>query len=300
MKSIISHTEHDYNSIKKIIASIGERYPFVSIGSIGKSVSGRDLPAIRIGRANEYVLYVGAFHGTERITTVVLLKFVEEFCEALKNGTEISGVNAQKAMYGRGLIVVPVINPDGCEIALKGPASCGYFATKISRLSGGNYQKWNANMRGVDINHNFDAGWEELHEMERKSGIYGPNPTRYGGPKPESEPETVALTGLCRSVKIRHVVAFHSQGEVIYWNYGNKQIPRAQKMAEIMATSTGYALDVPTGLALGGGFKDWFIEEYCRPGFTVEIGKGENPLQPEKAPEIYERLKEMMVLTVLM
>jgi len=300
MNSIISHTEHDYNSIKKIIASIGASYPFVSIGSIGKSVYGRDLPAIRIGRATEYVLYVGAFHGTERITSVVLLKFVEEFCETIKNSAEISGVDAQKAMYGRGLIIVPVINPDGCEIALKGPASCGYFSTKISRLSGGNYQKWNANMRGVDINHNFDAGWAELHEIEQKGGIYGPNPTRYGGAKPESEPETVALTGLCRSVKIRHAVAFHSQGEVIYWNYGTKQIRRAKKMAEIMATSTGYALDVPTGLTLGGGFKDWFIEEYSRPGFTVEIGKGENPLDPGKAEQIYEKLREMMVLTILM
>jgi len=300
MKSIISHTEHDYNSIKKIIASFGERYPFISIGSIGKSVSGRDLPAIRIGRANEYVLYVGAFHGTERITSVVLLKFVEEFCEALKNNTQISGVDAQKAMFGRGLIVVPVINPDGCEIALNGPTSCGYFASKISRLSSGNYQKWNANMRGVDINHNFDAGWMELHELEQKSGIYGPGATRYGGHRPESEPETVALTGLCRSVKIRHVVAFHSQGEVIYWDYGNKHIPRAKKMAEIMATSTGYALEVPTGLASGGGFKDWFIEKYGRPGFTVEMGMGENPLQPELAPQIYEKLREMMVISILM
>ena len=71
-------------------------------------------------------------------------------------------------------------------------------------------------------------------------------------------------------------------------------------MAEIMAASSGYALEVPTGLALGGGFKDWFIEKYSRPGFTVEMGMGENPLDPSLAPQIYEKLREMMVLSILM
>jgi g-D-glutamyl-meso-diaminopimelate peptidase len=75
---------------------------------------------------------------------------------------------------------------------------------------------------------------------------------------------------------------------------------RGKKMAEIFAASSGYALDVPTGLAVGGGFKDWFIDKFHRPGFTVEIGKGKNPLPAEDGEEIYQQIKEMMMLGLLM
>jgi g-D-glutamyl-meso-diaminopimelate peptidase len=71
-------------------------------------------------------------------------------------------------------------------------------------------------------------------------------------------------------------------------------------MAEIMATTSGYALDVPSGLAEGGGFKDWFIEEFHKPGFTIEIGKGENPLPSEDAQKIYLKIKEMLTLCAIM
>lgn len=300
MESIIRYIEQDYTSIRAIIAAFKKKYPFISVSSIGKSVYGREIPAVRIGRSNEYVLYAGAFHGTERITATLLLMFIEELCEALLRHGEISGIDAVKAMYGRGVIIVPMVNPDGCEIALKGPSSCGYYAGRINRLCNGKYSGWNANLRGVDINHNFDADWTALREAEKHNGIFGPAPRQFGGNKPHSEPETIALVDLCRFVKIRHAVAFHSQGEVIYWNYGKNTPLKARRMAEIMAASSGYALDVPTGLACGGGFKDWFIEKQQRPAFTVEIGKGINPLDPATLPEIYEQLREMLTVTLLM
>ncbi len=300
MESIIRYIEQDYTAIRTIIAEFKKKYPFVSVSSIGKSVYGREIPAVRIGRSNEYVLYAGAFHGTERITATLLLMFIEELCEALLRHGEISGIDAVKAMYGRGVIIVPMVNPDGCEIALKGPSSCGYYAGRINRICNGKYSGWNANLRGVDINHNFDADWLALREAEKHNGIFGPSSRQFGGNKPHSEPETMALVDLCRFVKIRHAVAFHSQGEVIYWNYGKNTPLKARRMAEIMAASSGYALDVPTGLACGGGFKDWFIEKQQRPAFTVEIGKGVNPLDPATLPEIYEQLREMLTVTLLM
>ena len=73
-----------------------------------------------------------------------------------------------------------------------------------------------------------------------------------------------------------------------------------QKMAEIMSSVSGYALDTPTGLAVGGGFKDWFIIRFRRPAFTVEVGLGENPLPTENIEKIYNDLLEMMVLSIAM
>ena len=56
----------------------------------------------------------------------------------------------------------------------------------------------------------------------------------------------------------------------------------------------------PEGLASHGGFKDWFIQEMGRPGFTLEMGKGENPLPLSDFEGIYEKAQEMLLLAALM
>ncbi len=300
MENIIEHIDYDYNGYCKIIQNLCDTYSFLKYENIGKTVFGRAIPSLRIGNSGEYVLYTAAIHGSERITATILLKFIAELCQAIKKGGNLSDVDINKAMYGRGAVFVPLCNPDGCEISQKGVMGCVGHAGRIYKLCGGDFEHWNANLRGVDLNHNFDAGWEELHELEKKEGIFGPAPTRYGGHKPHSEPETEALVGLCRRFTIRYCMALHSQGEVIYWDYDNIPTLRGKKMAEIFAASSGYALDVPTGLAVGGGFKDWFIKNYRRPGFTIEVGKGSNPLPPESGEFIYEQIKEMLTLGLLM
>lgn len=292
--------EYDHISLKKLSQQLCERYPFLQSGAVGRSCMGRDMIAFQLGKASEYALITAAFHGSEYITATVLMFFIEELCEAILTDSAIAGFEARKAMYGRGVIFIPCVNPDGCEIAIHGRAGCGKMAPIISKMCKNDFEHWNANLRGVDINHNFDADWCALHELEQKNGIYAPAPTRFGGFRPESEPETLALTELCRTKRIRHVLALHSQGEVIYWKYGKNQPPRSRKMAEIMATSAQYELAEPEGLAIGGGFKDWFITEFNRPGFTVEIGKGENPLPIETAHNIYLRIRELLMLSTIM
>lgn len=289
----------DYAALKKTLAALTEEYPFLSSYIIGRSCAGRDIPAIRLGRSAEYVLIAAAFHGSEYITETVLLRFIALLCEAFKNDSSLAGFNVRRSLFGRGAIFVPCVNPDGCEIALRGAAGAGALAGNVARICGGDFARWNANLRGVDINHNFSAGWQELSALERESGIIGPAPTRFGGYRPESEPETLALTELCRTKKIRHALALHSQGEVIYWSYGDKIPRRSRKMAEILSSSSGYALSEAEGLAKGGGFKDWFISEFDRPAFTVEMGLGKNPLPIEQAAEITERLTEMLMLSLM-
>lgn len=300
MEKIVKAVEYDYYERNRVIDALCSKYGFIKKSVIGKSCSGKEIKALKIGDAPAYCLIAAAFHGSERITATIALMFLESLCEALNENGYISGLRARRAIVGRGVIIVPCVNPDGCDISLLGEKACVGASIDIARLCKNNFSKWNANLRGVDINHNFDADWERLHKLEQKSGIYLPGPARYGGEHPESEPETIALTSLCRKTKTRHVLALHSQGEVIYWDYGNKNIPRSRKMAEIMATSSGYALDIPTGLAVGGGFKDWFISEFSRPGFTVEVGIGENPLPAYCADDIYQRIEEMLMLCSIM
>ena len=76
----------------------------------------------------------------------------------------------------RGLIIVPMLNPDGVEIAQHGARGCLHLAKRIYDLCDGHFERWQANARGVDLNHNFDAGWEKLRQMEISYGILKPAP----------------------------------------------------------------------------------------------------------------------------
>ena len=300
MAETVVAKEYDYYERKRVINTLCEKYKFLKHSIIGKSCSGKGIDILKIGSGENYAILVAGVHGSERITSTLLLMFVEELCCAIKRGTYMGEIDVFKALRGRGVIFLPCLNPDGCDISLLGKKACGENAPKIESLCRGDFEHWNANLRGVDLNHNFDAGWEELHKMERELGIIGPAPTRFGGYKPHSEPETVALAELCMRENIRSTMALHSQGEVIYWDYGTKTPAKSRKMAEILATSSGYALDVPISIATGGGFKDWFIDKFRRPGFTVEVGVGKNPLPPETAEGIYRQIKEMLSLYIIM
>ena len=71
-------------------------------------------------------------------------------------------------------------------------------------------------------------------------------------------------------------------------------------MADALAASSGYKVCQPSGLASHGGFKDWFINAKSRPGFTIEVGVGENPLPIQMLEPIYDKIKEMMIVAMLL
>lgn len=261
----------------------------------GRSVLGREIPALGVGNLKNAVVFVGATHGQEWLTCSLLLRFLEDFGAAYVRGGELAEISLPGVMKGKGLVVVPCLNPDGVEIALHGPVSAGNcrgLIEAVRREHPG--QKWQANARGVDLNHNFDAGWQELQAMERAAGITGPAPTRYGGPAPASEPETRAMVHLTAAFDFRRLYSFHSQGEEIFWEYGGVPAPQGELIARTLSALSGYRLVENAGLASHGGLKDWYIQTFRRPGFTVEIGKGENPLPIEDLEPVYARLLPML------
>ena len=298
---ILHEIEPNYNTQTQMIFTLAKKYPFLKAEKIGESLVGRDIFALFAGNMGNPTLFAGGFHALEWLTVSVLLKFTQKLCDAAYCDDALCDVDVTKTLATRGVIIVPCINPDGVEIVLSGVESAGRYSRTVLDISKGDLSEWNANARGVDINHNFDAGWEKLHEIELSQGISKPAPRRYGGAYPESEPETKALTSLCRNYNLRKVMALHSQGEEIYWRFGNKTPHDSRAIGEILARSSGYTLTSPDGeIASYGGFKDWFISEFARHGFTVEIGKGKNPLPIGELENIYAKIEEMlMIFTVI-
>ena len=104
----------------------------------------------------------------------------------------------------------------------------------------------------------------------------------------ESEPETRAITEFVRKEQFDMLLAFHSQGREIYYDFDGMTGENSVEIAKKMAEESGYAVCIPTGTASYGGCKDWFIKEFGKEGFTVEIGTGQNPLPMSMIDEVYD------------
>lgn len=273
---------------------INENYPFVKCKTIGYTHCKREINAFTVGNEYESVLYVGGTHGMEFITSRLLMRYFIRLCEHYKNCKKLNGYLIRSFLSNRGLTVVPCLNPDGAAICRIGANSAGELSEFVNRASMGDTVHWQANAVGVDINHNFNAEWDDVRKREREAGIFRPCPSKFGGDYPESEPETKAITDYCRTHNIRHALSFHSQGEEIYYTFGSKTPFRCYQLAEIMQSLTDYTLSEPTGTAVGGGFKDWVISELNKPAFTIEVGMGTNPLPDSDLDAIYDRLEEML------
>ena len=280
-----------YENIYRAVYDLKGRFDGLRAFPIGESARGRGIFALALGDLRGATLLVGGTHGSEWLTTLLLFRFCEDLLLAQEQGGVLGEIDITKALENHSLVIVPCLNPDGVQIAL------GKDQPPPKSAPG---SPWQANGNGVDLNHNFDAGWELLHKMEEQEGYIGPGPTRYGGKRPHSEPETRAIAGFCLACDFRRVYAFHSQGEEIYYEYGADTPNRSRLMSEVLAASCGYKVCRPEKIASHGGFKDWFIHTMHRPGFTIEIGRGKNPLPIEELEPIYARLLEMLLLTMLL
>lgn len=280
----------------RIETALERAYPSLVRGSIGHSMLGRPLTCFRIGHGPHAVLYVGAHHGMEWITSLLLYRLINDLClSACRRGesTVFPG--------GTCLYVLPMLNPDGVEIELHGAAAGGPLAERLLRQNGGDpdFSRWQANARGVDLNHNYDAGFEEYRLRAQEAGISAGGPTRYGGEGPMSEPETAALCRFLSLVRPALILTLHTQGEEIFYHPTDPPVPHAAEWGALLARLTGYRLGQADGLAAYGGLSDYAAAVLRIPSFTLECGLGENPLPLSAAAPIYRRLRRALYLGTL-
>lgn len=276
--------EYDYNDMMTDIRRLQTVYPFLRVPSIGRSVLDKEIPEILLGKGPKQIHYNGSFHGNEWITTPVIMTFLNDYLLSLTNQHAIRGLFTYPLYQQTTLSVVPMVNPDGVDLVLHGPPLNEPWKSNVVELNKGSrdFSGWKANIRGIDLNDQFPAKWEE----ERANNPKKPGPRDYGGENPLVEPEAVAMAELTRRRDFSRVLPFHTQGKVIYWGFENLEPPEAQSMVEEFGRVSGYE-PVQT-IESFAGYKDWFIQEWRRPGFTVELGMGTNPLPIAEFKEIYQ------------
>jgi len=277
-------SNYTYETMIADLNRLNTVYPFIFQRSIGESVMGKSIPEIKIGRGNETVHVDGSFHANEWITTPIIMTFLNDYLLSLTNQTPIRGLNTLPYYNAKTLSIVPMVNPDGVNLVINGPSIVEPFQSRVMEINNGsmNFNNWKANIRGVDLNNQFPAKWEI--EKERKE--QAPAPSNYPGPEPLSEPESQAMEQLTRNSNFSRSLAFHTQGEVIYWGFEDLEPPEAETIVQEFGRVSGYTpIQYVDSYA---GYKDWFIQEWRRPGYTVELGKGISPLPLSQFNEIYQ------------
>ena len=273
-----------------LVDRLAAEYPFLRAETLAATAYGRPIRALSLGTGARRVLYSAAHHANEWLTTTVLLKFAEDYAEALRSGGTIGGVNAAELSEAATIYLVPMVNPDG--VALVTGAAAPEEQERARELAR-NYPNipfpdgWKANLLGVDLNLQYPAGWLMAREIKFSQGYTRPGPRDFVGRFPLSQIEPQALYDYTQRIDPALVIAWHSQGEVIYWQYGGIGGPGARERAERFAAVSGYALEDTPYASSFAGYKDWFIQSYRRPGFTIEVGTGENPLPLSQFDEIY-------------
>ena len=226
---------------------------------IGKSLFGRDIFAVKVGESTPVGIAQYAIHGREYITAELAISHFE------------------RGVFRGSIWLIALVNPDGALLSQKGISTVKNKRqkAKLLHLNGSeDFSLWKANGRGVDLNVNFPARWGTGAKNVRIAGA-----ENYIGPFPCSEPESASLKAFTEEINPDYTVSYHTKGEEIYWYFYQSAhtCMRDRRLAEALSRSTGYPLADAGNSA--GGYKDWCIQRFQIPAFTIEAG-GENFKHP--------------------
>ena len=279
----------DLQYFKKIYKDI------IDINVIGKSLDNREIHEVILGEGNseKHVLIHAGIHGREYLTSLLVMKQIEYYLNNYENG-EYCGIKYKDLFNSIAFHLIPMVNPDGItisQIGIKGIRSeelkdsiyeC-YYNDLNSRYTSDRFKnylkKWKANARGVDLNRNFDAAWNEINQSKKCSF------QNYKGKFCNSEPESKALVNLVDKYNFIYTVSYHSSGNLIYWDYKGSLVKNeCSELADLIACVTGYTKeksDSEYSEVVPGGFKDWASSKPNNPipSITIEVGLGTCPLK---------------------
>lgn len=180
----------------------GNANSFVETMEIGRSVKGRPIVAVRIGRGSKRVLFVAATHGDEYGVEVA-----DQFVEYLVKNRNAIPKNTE-------VYVIRRLNPDGWEAVKRG------------------------NAHNVDINRNFPTDWSPKVGSKDDSGLAGNTP----GSRPASEPETKALMNFLKKGFVRVISIHSLGGIIDYDGPGKDlAIAMAKASPRYLVDTTDYS-----------------------------------------------------------
>jgi g-D-glutamyl-meso-diaminopimelate peptidase len=261
---------YTYENLMSDLQTLKNKYPDeLEFKTIGSSHLNRNIEAIKLGHGPKNVLLIGAHHGREWLTTLLLMKMLETYTDSYHNDNDY-GTYTTDIFDRVSLWFVPMMNPDGVTLQQSGlqqfPINHQNLLVYMNKGSY-DFKRWKANAMGIDLNRQYPAGWDEL-EGENTS-----NYQFYKGTKPFQAMETIAIAKFTQELNPSIAIAYHTAGREIFWKFNNGHLMKRDRMiARKVSKLTGYKLANPPDTSKGGGFTDWFITTFHKPAMTIEIG----------------------------
>ncbi len=294
------------NILELNLKGFEQKFPFLVQGNIGYSALGKNIRYLKFGNGKKQVFYSASIHANEWITSVLLMKFTENLCSAYLNNSTIGGYPANYLFNQVSLFIVPMVNPDGVDLVVGNTKQYLPDIFEYAQSLANNYPNipfpdgWKANINGVDLNLQFPAEWETARINKYSQGFTKPGPRDFVGLGPLVTPEALSLYNFTLSHNFSLIIAYHTQGETIYWKFLNYMPPNSYEIGRQFSSVSGYTLETTPYASGFAGYKDWFIQNYNLPGYTIEVGSGENPLPISQFQDIYNKNLGILILGMLL
>lgn len=156
MSIVSTDKNYSYTTLYRDLATLNYKYPFLNIQIAGNSVLGKNLFVVKLGKGSKKVFYTASFHANEWITSVVMMKFIEDYCEAYANNSKLYGYSVRNLFNNTSIYIMPMVNPDGVDLVTDNLSKISYGY--LNALNIANQfpnipfvDGWKANINGVDL-----------------------------------------------------------------------------------------------------------------------------------------------------
>lgn len=156
MSIIKTDSKYNSNLLMQNIVMLNHTYPFLNIQTVGKSVLGKPIHVIKLGRGHKSVFYSSSIHANEWITSILLMKFVEDYCIAYENNSKLYGYSIRNLFNSVSIYIMPMVNPDGVNL-VTGNIDLNSLSYKKTLQIANQFPEipfpdgWKANINGVDL-----------------------------------------------------------------------------------------------------------------------------------------------------
>lgn len=298
--------KYTYNNLMADVEELQNRYgSTIQPVKICDTADDRTVCDIIIGnqQAENQILISGSMHAREYITTQIVMRQLCDCLEILNDKTvdEYKGISKKELLENVTIHFIPMINPDGVSISQFGLDGIldQDIKNAVMQMNSSGYEQWKANAEGVDINRNFDAGWNEY------IGPSHPSSDGYKGEYPGSCAEAKGLIELTQDYKFKRTISYHTCGSLIYWYYkqSGETLDESRVFAESVSQETGYVLDGDYQSVDAAGYKDWAVYKKDIPSITIEVGNENgqgivNPVPISSFEQIWDRNKNVVYATL--
>ncbi len=258
---------------ENFLKDVGDYY---DIKVIGHSVTGQNIYAVNkvFDKDFKWVLLTAGIHAREHLSTDLLCRFIGDS-------------KGKKLNYN--ISFIPLINPDGVRLCCDGLRGLRKNEQeKLKAINGSDdFSLYKANFNGVDLNNNWDAGWNN-----KFSSVSKPSSQGFYGNEPMSEPEVKAVANWAKKLNLFLTLNYHLKGEEIYFDYfqDDKTLLRDFLIASIFADDNGYKIKSTQAIS-SGGFKDWCVKVLKIPSLTIEVGDDSfsHPYPKSQLENIYQK-----------